>query len=127
VSLADTHVTVQSDGVALVKLECVGEATCTGRLTLTAKDTSKAKGRKKATTRTVRVARAAFSIAGDETATVKLELEQTGRALLETDHGRITAGLAILELAPGPSQTGIESVRLVQQQKRQKKTHGKKR
>jgi len=127
VSLADTHVTVQSDGVALVKLECVGEATCTGRLTLTAKDTSKAKGRKKATTRTVRVARAAFSIAGDETATVKLELEQTGRALLETDHGRITAGLAILELAPGPSQTGIESVQLVQHQKRQKKTHGKKR
>jgi hypothetical protein len=125
VSLAGAHITVQSNGTALVKLECVGEATCAGRLTLTAKDTSKAKGRKQATTRAVTIATAAFSIAGDETATVKLELNATGRVLLETDHGRLTSGLAILELAPGPAQTEIESVQLAQKQ--QKQAHAKKR
>jgi hypothetical protein len=120
VSLTGTHITVQGSGVALVKLECVGEATCAGKLTLTAKSTIKAKS-KKAMTRTVTIGTVAFSIPGDETATVKLKLNGTGRALLGADRGRLGGSLEVLELAPGPAQRETAGVQLVQQKVHRKK------
>jgi hypothetical protein len=119
VSLTGTHIAVQGNGTALVKLECVGEATCAGRLTLMAKSTIKAKG-KRATTRTVTIGTVAFSISGDVTATVKLELNRAGRALLGADHGRLAATLLLLKSSPAPSQTHTDSIHLVQQ-----RSHGK--
>jgi hypothetical protein len=115
VSLAGTQITVQSDGVAPVKLECVGEATCDGKLTLTARVAVKAKGRRKATRRTATIGAVSFSITGEETKTVNIKLDAAGRAALSADHGRLSASLAILELAPSPQNTQVKVVRLVQQ------------
>jgi hypothetical protein len=121
VSLTSTHITFQSSGVALVKLECIGTESCHGKLTLTAKSAIKAKGKKRTTTtRTVTIGTVSFSIPGDETMTVKINLDTTGRALLKADHGRCSASLEILELAPSPENTQVKAVQLVQQ-----KAHGK--
>jgi Trypsin len=120
VSLAGTQITVQRNGAALVKLECVGEESCRGKLTLTAKITTKAKGRKQPIKRAVTIGTVSFTIAGEQTKTVKVNIDAAARALLSTDHGRLTAGLTILELAPGQSATETENVHLVQQ-----KTRGK--
>jgi hypothetical protein len=119
ISLPSTSVPVQSNQ-ALVKLDCTGSEDCHGKLTLIAKSTIKAKGKKKI--KTVTIGAESFSISGDRTTTVKIDLDATGRALLTTGHGRLTAHLAILELEPGPKQTRSESVQLIQQ-----KTHSKKR
>jgi hypothetical protein len=118
-SLAAATVTVQSHGVALVKLECLGIASCHGKLTLTAKSTVKTKG-KKQPARTTTIGTVSFSIPGDETTMARINLDAAGRALLEADHGRCTASLALLELAPSPPNTQTKTVHLVQQ-----KAHGK--
>jgi hypothetical protein len=116
VSLADTGVMVQGNGVALVKLNCLGIASCRGKLTLTAKIAPKAKGKRKpARTIISTIGTVGFSIAGDETKSVKVNLNAAGRALLKADHGRCSASLAILELAPGASNTQTKTVRLVQE------------
>jgi hypothetical protein len=124
VSLAGTHITVQSSGVALVKLECVGEATCDGKLTLTTRVTIKAKGKRKAAKRavgirTVTVGTASFSIAGDEARTVNIKLDAIGLAALSADHGRLSSSLTLLELAPA-ANTQTKTVQLVLQ-----KTHSR--
>jgi len=112
VSLAATSVTVQGNDMALVKLECLGIASCHGKLTLTVKSTAKAKGSKKA--RAVMIGTVGFSITGDEIKTVKVELDAAGRALLSTGHGRLSASLALLELAPSPENTRMNTVHLIQ-------------
>ena len=122
VSLAGTSVTVQGDGIALVTLNCLGVASCRGKLTLTAKIAAskpKSKGRKQPA-RTATIGTVGFSIAGDETNTVQVKLDAAGRTLLSTDHGRLNASLALLELAPGPENTQTVPVRLAQH-----KAHGK--
>jgi hypothetical protein len=113
VSLVGTIVTVQGGGMALVKLDCTGSMTCDGKLTLTVE----AKGKKK---RTSTIGTVSFSISRDETKAVKIKLDATGRALLDTGCGRLKA-LAILKLALGSAQTQSNSVQLVQ------KTHGTRR
>jgi hypothetical protein len=115
VSLAATSVTVQSNGMALVKLECRGIASCHGKLTLTAKGSvmgKSAKGRKRA--HAVPIGTVSFSIAGDEAKAVKIKLNAAGRAMLSADHGRLSASLALLELAPSPENAQIKAVHLVQ-------------
>ncbi len=112
VVLAATNVTVQSNGMALVKLECLGIESCQGKVTLTAKSTVKVSGKKK--TRTVVIATASFSIPSDETKTVKVNLDAAGRALLSADHGRLSASLAILQFAPSPENTQAKTVHLIQ-------------
>jgi hypothetical protein len=62
-----------------------------------------------------------FAISGEEAATVKIKLNVAGRALLRIDHGLLTAGLVILELAPGPARTETKSVRLIQRGMRGRK------
>jgi len=118
-SLDGTSLTVQSNGMALVKLNCLGVESCRGKLTLTAKVATKAKGKKKlasakTTTMTTTIGTVGFSIAGDETKAVKVDLNAPGRMLLKADHGRCDASLAILELAPGAENTQGETARLVQ-------------
>jgi len=119
VSLAISSVVVQANGAALVRLECLGSATCRGRLTLTAKIASKTKGKKKPA-RTATIGSVGFAIPGDETKSVKVGLDASGRALLTIDHGHLSASLAILELAPSPENTQTKTVQLVKQ-----KAHGK--
>jgi hypothetical protein len=120
-SLAATNITVQGDGTALVRLNCLGIESCHGKLTLSAEIASKAKGKKKPA-RTVSIGTASFSIPGDETKTVNVGLDATGLALLGADHGRCSASLALLELAPGPENTRTTAVHLAQG-----KAHGKSR
>jgi hypothetical protein len=113
-SLDGTSVTVQSNDVALVKLNCLGIESCHGKLTLTAKGKASTKTAKKARdARTVTIGTATFSIAGDETKTEKIKLDSAGRALLSADHGRCSASLAILELAQ-PREHANKAVHLVQ-------------
>jgi hypothetical protein len=129
VALADTSIAVESNGIALVRLNCLGIAGCHGKLTLTvhgtkaqgtgkaqdmskASATGKAKGKKQP--HAVTLGTVSFSISGDEAKTVKLELNATGRALLGSDHGHLSASLAILELAPGPKNTQTKAARLVE-------------
>jgi len=114
VSLTSTAIAVQDGRTSLVKLECLGSASCLGKLTLTAKIAPKVKGKKKPA-RTVTIGTVSFSIPGDETKTVKITIDAAGRALLSTDHGHLSARLAILELAPSPENTQTKTVRLVQQ------------
>ncbi len=120
ISLAGKSVTVRSDdGMVPVKLTCLGIASCHGKLALTASDPTKvrgarakgAKGGKKP--HDVTIATGAFSIEGDETKRVNIELNPTGRALLQAaDHGHLSASLEIAELAPGsrPAQTATVSI-----------------
>lgn len=113
VSFAATNVMIQGNGMALVKLTCLGIASCHGKLTLTAKIASKTKGKKPA--RTATIGTVGFSITGDETKSVKINLNAAGRALLEADHGHFRANLAILEFAPSPENTQTKTVQLVQE------------
>jgi hypothetical protein len=114
VSLAATEITVQSNGMALVKLTCLGIASCHGKLTLTAKGAIEAKGAKGKEPRSVSLATTSFSISGDETKTIKVKLDASGRVLLGADHGRCSASLALLELAPSPQNTQTKTVHLEQ-------------
>jgi hypothetical protein len=118
VSLVSADIAVQGGRMSVVRLTCYGFALCDGKLTLSAKlpAGSRAKGR----TRTVTVGSASFSVPGDETKTVKIDIDAAGRGLLDADRGRLNASLAILELPPSPENTLMETVRLINQ-----KTHVK--
>jgi hypothetical protein len=120
ISLASSTVTVQRAGVALVRLECLGVASCRGTLTLATRTTMRTGDAKIRTTPTVRVAAVGFSFAGDEAKTVRVTLNAAGRGLLKAAHGRLSASLAILELAAGPRKAETTTVRLVAE-----RTHGK--
>lgn len=119
VSLLSTSVTVQNNGLAPFKLECVGNATCTGKLTLTAKEIVKTKHGKASRIVTIGVVK--FSLGGDSTTTVKLSLNAIGRGLLAADRGHLTTKLAILQINPTPEQTQTETVRLTEQKERSSK------
>jgi hypothetical protein len=118
VSLTATSVSVQRNGMALVKLECLGIESCDGKLTLIANGIVRVRAKKKA--RAVTIGTVGFSIAGDEAKTIEFKLNTTGRALLKADHGRLSASLTILESSPAPAETHSENVHLAQQ-----KAHGK--
>jgi hypothetical protein len=111
VSLADADIAIQAGHVARVKLDCLGAAGCHGKLTLSAKLTTKTDGEKRRT-RAVTIGSASFSIPGDDTKTVKIDIDAGGRALRSGDHGHLEASLAILELAPSPANTQTKSVHL---------------
>lgn len=115
VSLVGTSIAVQSDGTALVKLDCKGGASCGGKLTLSAQATSKAKGKKK---RTITIGIAKFSVAAGKTVTVKVKLDAAGRALLDAAHGHLSAHLTIVQSAPAPIHSQTKSVHLLQQKAR---------
>jgi hypothetical protein len=115
ISLADTGIAVQGDGMALVKLDCKGSASCGGKLTFSAQATSKAKGKKK---RTITIGTAGFSIPAGKTATVKVKLDAAGRALLGAAHVHLSAHLAIVQSVPTPTRAQIKDVRLLQQRVR---------
>jgi len=112
VTLGGSIISVEGSG-AEVRLKCNATGVCTGKLTLSVKGEVK-KG-KKAKTETIGTA--GFSIAHDTTASVKLALNASGRALLSADHGRLGASLAILSSSPAPSQTHTYGVHLVQRRR----------
>ncbi len=105
-----------SSGDAGAELSCGASGGCNGKLTLTAQESSKRNGHRY--TRTVTIATASFTIGGDGSDAVKLALDSKGRALLESDHGHLSAQLTILQLAPTPTQSRSMGVQLVQRTQR---------
>ena len=123
VSLAGSTITVHGSGAASIRLTCTGTGACSGKLTLTAQRTTK-KGKKKHT-KTQTIGTASFSIPAGKTATIKLALNGTGRALLSAAHGHLNASLTILNSSPSPAATHTASVHLALQ-KATKTKKGKK-
>jgi hypothetical protein len=119
VSLDGTSVTVQGNGTALVNLNCLGIASCHGKLTLTVRTKAK-RSKRHGRSKTMTIGTATFSIPPGKTATVMLELDAAGHALLGDDRGRMSATLTVLKSASAPSQTHSDGVQLVEQ-----KAHGK--
>jgi hypothetical protein len=115
-ALVGATIAVQSGSTASVKVACRGAATCRGQLTLTAKSTVEFKG--KPTLRTVPIGSASFSILGGGSKTVKVKLGPVGRSLLVSDHGRLSARLAIVKVEPAPRQSQVKVVQLVAQKVR---------
>ncbi len=128
VFLTDTSIATQSDGDTTVKLACAGAGMCSGKLTLTVTSavwegsghaaTATSKKTEKRRFKTTTIGTAAFSIAGGESATVRLVLDSAGRTLLKADHGTLNASLMIVESSVGLTSTHHESVRLVLQSTR---------
>jgi hypothetical protein len=112
VVLDGLKIDVESGGEAQAELTCSDVATCAGKLTLIVKSTTKKA--KKSKMKTTTVGTAGFSIPASETTTVKLELDAFGRALLSTDHGRLSATLTVLRSSPAPSQTHTVNVQLAE-------------
>jgi len=106
-------IAVQSGSTASVKVACRGTATCRGQLTLTTKSTVEFKG--KPTLRTVPIGSASFSVLGGGSKTVKIKLGPVGRALLVSDHGRLSARLSIVKVEPAPRESQVKVVQLVAQ------------
>ncbi len=102
-----------------VELTCSGTATCSGKLTLTAKTTT-AHGKKKRS-KTQTIGTASFSVAAGKTATVQIELNTTGRKLLSSGHGHLSAQLRISKSSPSPSETQTNKVRLSESKPAKKK------
>jgi hypothetical protein len=111
-ALTSLSLTVQSNGMALAKLDCKELEGCDGVLALTAKQTARLKSGKRKT-HLVTIGTANFSLASGKTGAVKIRLNATGRALLSAAHGHLPASLAI-EVIEVPTQT--ERVQLVAQQ-----------
>jgi hypothetical protein len=109
VSLAGAGITVQGDGVALVKLDCVGSVSCAGKLTLSATSTAKGKRQR---SRTVTIGTDVFLAADGNTTIAHVKLNEAGRKLLASAHQRLAARLEIQKLTPAPEQKQIANVHL---------------
>jgi hypothetical protein len=112
VSLAGTGITVQSDGMALVKLDCIGSASCAGKLTLSATSTAKAKQKG---SHTITIGTDEFLLASGKTTITHVKLNAAGRKLLANAHQHPAARLEIQKLTPAPERTLITNVHLIQQ------------
>jgi hypothetical protein len=110
ISLAGTSVTVKG-ATGAVRLTCTGTTTCSGKLTLTAKITTKGHGKKKRS-KTQTIGTASFTVAAGKTTTVQLELNPTGRKLLGTGHGHLSAQLDIAKSLPSPPEVQTKTVHL---------------
>jgi hypothetical protein len=127
VSLVGSNIAVWRDGIALVKLGCKAGEDCIGTLTLTVasnsglhsqsqtlngKDKDVGAKIRDARTRKVAIATRQFSIQHGASTTMKLVLNGTGRALLDADHGHLSARLVIVQPELGPEWTSTKDVRL---------------
>lgn len=121
VALVGSTLTVQG-GLAAVKLDCKEVENCNGTLTLLAKQSVRHKGHK-ASTRTVKIGVANYALEAGQTASVKIHLNATGRALLSADGGRVAANLTIEE---SEVHTWTDGVRLVAAPPKAKKGSHKK-
>jgi hypothetical protein len=104
ISLAKTDITVEQSGAMTIKLNCTGETLCSGKLTLLAKSSAKKIHGKRASRR-VTIGGASFMIDGGASASVTLHLNGTGRALLSSKHGHLTATLEVSRPETGQNET----------------------
>jgi hypothetical protein len=98
---------------AEVELTCLDVEPCTGKLTLTAEAMAgKGKGRH---AKSESIGTASFSTGASEEATIEVALDNAGRALMSSSHGRMAATLTILRTSPLPSDTQTRHVHLAMQ------------
>jgi FG-GAP repeat len=107
---------------ASVRLVCTGNHNASGKLTLTVTKRVKQKvagkgaaAKTRTLTKTVTIAAIAFATAPNKTVLATLSLNKTGRSLLGTRHGRLTAAARLAKLAPAPAQTRTATVQLLLQ------------
>jgi hypothetical protein len=121
VSLVGTRVVAKKDGQAAVELRCAGPETCRGRLTLTVRTKNAARtsgeqhGARRGDPGTTTIAMAPFAISAGKTTAVEVGLNAAGRALLDANHGRLSATLTIFKSDPAPSQRQTETIHLTDQ------------
>jgi hypothetical protein len=119
IALANPAINVGRHGEAEIMLTCTGTApSCGARLTLTAQDATRRDGwdgRKHEHSATVVIGRALASIPSGETTTVTLQLNRTGRRLLDASQGPLAATLTILKFDPTPEEEQTDPVELVRQ------------
>jgi hypothetical protein len=118
VSLLGSNIVVQSGGVALVKLDCIGNENCAGKLTLSV--TSAVKEKKKRSHATL-IGTEEFLLASGKETTAHVKLNAAGRKLLPSARQRLSARLEIQKLTPAPGRTQITNVHLSQQKSYSKK------
>ncbi len=114
-SLADTRVAVARGGKALVKVACGGNALCHGKLALREKRTVK-RGHK-VSTATVTIGAARYSVKAGGTASVRIELDLTGREELRVKRGKLDFHLSIVQISPAPSGVSVKDVVLLEAHK----------
>lgn len=111
--LASSTVEVQSNGVAMVKIECGGVASCHGKLTLTVKQSSKGKHKH---AHTVSIGTATCSLSAHHKETVKVRLSATARGVIEHAHGHLSAHLELLgSQGTAPAHEQVKKVNIVAQ------------
>ncbi len=127
--LLGSHLTASHTGRISIKLLCSGNHNASGKLTLTVTKHIKrkaagkgAQARTKTITETITIATVNFATAPNKTAVATLRLNKTGRSLLGTDHGRLTAVARLARLSPKPTQTHTTTVQLALQKPAPKKT-----
>jgi hypothetical protein len=111
VSLSSRRLGVR-DSSAVVKLTCAGSTSCHGKLVLTAKHEVRHKGKTVIQTVTIGVGR--YTLSHGRTAAVKIKLDTRASRILSSDRGRLSARLAISQLAPSPAGAQLESVELIE-------------
>ncbi len=119
---APTSKIVVSGSSVPVLLQC-SDAPCRGSVELIVQVPARRhEGTRAASHRDILIlARGSFLLTEGKSGTVTLHLRAAGRALLEADHGRLSASLTIVESSGGATSTHHESVRLVTE-----KAHGEK-
>jgi hypothetical protein len=110
--LLSRRIVVQPEGLARVRLRCVGTTGCHGKLTLTTKETVKVGHR--ALARTVLLASGLrLSIAAGGSALASIRLDRTGEALLAAARGHLDAHLAFLQSGTTIAHVQIRNVVLL--------------
>jgi hypothetical protein len=109
-TLASTRVTTPQGNFAALKLKWTGTgtSTCGGGAKLTVKTKTKGKH-----TKTTVIGIASFSLKGTAATTVNVRLSKTGHALLKADHGKMSVGLALTKLLPGPAEAKNLTIQLI--------------
>lgn len=65
--------------------------------------------------KTMLIGTGSFSLPAGSARIVTLKMDGVGRALFSAAHGRLSAGLAILKLFPGPSEAQTQAVMLARE------------
>ncbi|HTR89982.1 MAG TPA: FG-GAP repeat protein, partial [Solirubrobacteraceae bacterium] len=118
VRLASTHVSVDGQGRAAVRLHGGGSGRCRGSVALSVLRRAPATGARRAKTRRLTIAAGGFALIAGRTGTLRLKLTSTGRALLLNGHGRLAVSLRLVRTLPAPMQALTATAHLVAQRPR---------
>jgi Bacterial Ig-like domain (group 3) len=105
-------VVVHRQSIAFVRLRCIGSVRCSGTLTLTAYKSWRHDGHRQVTA--VVVGSASYSLGSSLAATLPLELNAQGRALIGAGRGTLSADARVLPMGGGDSFSRDDKVVLIE-------------